>query len=179
MRLKYKILVLLTPIIFILDQLTKFLIVSELEIGERIQVIPNFFDIVHFRNTGAAFGMFAGMMPGFRVPFFYAMATVVTILLAFFYRSLGDREKLMPVAISLVFAGIAGNILDRFRMGSVVDFLSLHIGDHVLKFNLFGRHVSIALEWPAFNVADSAITVAMFLLLYSVLFQKRAGGRKI
>ena len=176
MKIKYRILLITTPLVFVLDQLTKAAITAWLPIGTRIPVIPDFFDIVHFRNSGAAFGIFSGMHDDIRGPFFYGIAVAATILLAFLYRSLHERECLMPLALSLVFGGIAGNILDRIRFGSVVDFLSVHIGDRVMQGELFGRHFLVQLEWPAFNVADSAITVAMILILIAA-FRGTHGAR--
>lgn len=173
MSTKYKILVTVAPAVFMLDQFTKLLIVATQDIGNRIPVIRGYFDIVHFRNEGAAFGMLAGAHDDFRAPFFFIVAIVAVVALAFFYRTLKDNEKLMPLAISLVFGGIAGNILDRIRLGSVVDFLSFHIGHGAWDFAIFGNQVHIPLEWPAFNVADSAITAAMILILYSTFFHKR------
>ena len=171
-KIKYKILMTIAPLVFIADQVTKFFIVKHVPFGDRIPVISGFFDIVHFRNTGAAFGMFSSMSDSFRVPFFYIIAAVAVIFLIFYYRSLKDNHILMPVALSLVFGGIAGNIIDRIRLSSVVDFLSVHIGDQALKFSLFGKAYDISLEWPAFNVADSAITIAMFIFIYIALFKK-------
>jgi signal peptidase II len=165
MATKYKILLITTPFVFVLDQLTKAMINAWLPIGTRIPVVAGFFDIVHFRNTGAAFGMFSGMHDSFRGPFFFVIAAVAVVLLGLLYRSLQDDECLMPLALSLVFGGIAGNILDRIRFGSVVDFLSVHIGDRVVQREFLGRSFSMQLEWPAFNVADSAITIAMVLIV--------------
>jgi signal peptidase II len=165
MQTKYKILLWITPSVFLLDQLTKLAVERWLTLGVRIPIIPGYFDLVHFRNTGAAFGIFSGLEDGVRKPFFYGIAVVAVILLALLYRSLQDSERLMPVALSLVFGGIAGNILDRVRLGAVIDFLSFHWGDAVAAGSLFGRAYHIELEWPAFNVADSAITVAMILIL--------------
>jgi len=159
----------MAPAIFLLDQVTKLVIVDAVDFGARVPVIPGFFDIVNFRNTGAAFGMFSGLSDSVRGPFFFTVAVIAVVLMVLLFRSLSDRERIMPMALSLVFAGIAGNILDRIRLGSVVDFLSFHIGDAVLDFQAFGRHVSIPLEWPAFNVADSAITTAMVLILISAV----------
>lgn len=174
MKFKYKILLAVAPAVFVLDQITKLAVLKWIELGDRIPVIPGFFDLVHFRNTGAAFGILSDAHHSFRIPFFYIVAVVATVVLAFFYRSLPDREKLMPWAFSLVFAGIAGNIVDRIFLGSVVDFLSFHVGNAALDFTLFGAARHIPLEWPAFNVADSAITVAMALLVWSAI----RGGRR-
>jgi signal peptidase II len=162
------------PVIFVLDQLTKFVIVYNVLFGDRIPVISGYFDLVHFRNTGAAFGFLAGAADSFRVPFFYTVAILAVVFLGFFYRSLKDDERLMPIAISLVFGGIAGNMTDRIRHGFVVDFLSFHLMDEVLDFSFFGRGYEIVLEWPAFNVADMAITCAMFILVFKMFKFKEA-----
>lgn len=173
MKFKYKILLTVPPAVLVLDQLTKIAVFSWVEFGSRYPVIDGFFDLVHFRNTGAAFGLLSGMPDGFRVPFFYIVAAIAAVLLALFYRSINDRDVLMSVALSLVFGGIAGNILDRIRLGSVVDFLSFHLDGRVWEFSFLGRAFSVPLEWPAFNVADSAITVAMFLLAYVAIFRSK------
>ena len=173
MKFKYKLLAIVPPALFALDQATKLAVLKYIPLGDRIPVIPGFFDLVHFRNTGAAFGMLSDAHHAFRIPFFYAVAFVATIVLGFFYRSLSDRERLLPWAFSLVFAGIAGNIVDRIFLGSVVDFLSFHIGDASIDLGFLGFARSIPLEWPAFNVADSAITVAMVMLICSAVRRAR------
>ena len=169
---KYKIFFIIAPLVFILDQITKRAILSNILYGKKIPVINGFFDIVHFRNTGAAFGMFSGVSDSIREPFFYIVAIIASLVLIWFLRSLRDDRILLPAALSLVFGGMLGNVLDRIRLGSVVDFLSFHIGNKILDFEFLTKQYNIELEWPAFNVADSAITIAMFLLIYSVLFLK-------
>ncbi len=176
MKTKYKILIAIVPAIFLLDQATKLLIIKTMELGARVPVIPGFFDIVNYRNTGAAFGLFSGMVDHVRIPFFYIIALVAVVLMSLLYRSLEEDERLMPIALSLVLGGIAGNMMDRIRLGSVVDFLSFHVGDDVLDFTLAGRHISLPLEWPAFNVADSAITVAMILIFIAALRRSRGAA---
>ena len=173
MKVKYRILAALAPAVFVVDQLSKLAVATRIELGSRVNVIPGFFDLTHFHNQGAAFGMLSGMPDYFRIPFFYAVSALAVVLLSYFFRKLGDREHLMAVALSLVLGGIAGNVLDRIRLGAVIDFLSFRIGHVVVDKTLFGKRFLMPLEWPAFNVADSAITVAMFLLIYSALFQKR------
>lgn len=158
-----------TPLVLILDQVTKVTIERSLDFGAHIPILPGFFDIVHFRNTGAAFGMFSGLSEAVRAPFFYVVAGVAAILLLLFFRSLRDDERLMPVALALVLGGIAGNIVDRVRLGSVVDFLRFYWGDAVANFSLFGYAIHFPLEWPAFNVADSAICVAMALIVIAAV----------
>jgi len=169
---KSKVFLVVAPLVVLLDQITKALILSNYELGSRVPVIAGFFDIVHFRNTGAAFGMLAGSGDSFRVPFFYAMALVATVLLFAFFRSLDAKDKFMSLTIALVFGGLVGNIIDRIRFGNVVDFVSLHWKDSFADFSIMGKKFFFELEWPAFNVADSAITIAMFMLIYSAFTRK-------
>jgi signal peptidase II len=171
---KNKILLCVAPAIFLLDQATKLAVLSNVGLGERIPVVKNFFDIVHFRNPGAAFGMFSGMSAPYREPFFYIVAVFAVVLLIVIFRSFKPEERCMPFAVSLVFGGMAGNLVDRMRFGNVVDFLSFHWRNSVADFTVLGHHFNFRLEWPAFNVADSAITVAMFLFIYSAFNVKEA-----
>ncbi|OGQ22303.1 MAG: signal peptidase II [Deltaproteobacteria bacterium RIFCSPLOWO2_02_FULL_44_10] len=167
---KYKFLFLITPIVLFLDQLTKWLVVKEIPYSSRIPIIPGYFDLVHFRNRGAAFGMLSELPDHIRPFFFYGIAVVAVIVLFFYFRSLKGEEKLMPITLSLILGGIFGNILDRLRYGDVVDFLSFHFQEKIIR--------GVYLEWPAFNVADSAITVAMMLLIVSTLKTKGSHDRQ-
>jgi signal peptidase II len=167
MSFKHKALLIITPLVFIADQLTKWLVVKYIPLKEGISIIPGYFDLVHFQNKGAAFGMLSSLPEGFRQYFFYIVAVIAVVILAVFCWQYGGRSKLLPVAIALVLGGIAGNILDRIRFGAVTDFISVHIRDAAFNFNLGRWHINIPLDWPAFNVADSAITIAMFLLIAS------------
>jgi signal peptidase II len=164
MIFKYRALLIVTPVVFFLDQLTKWLVRKYIPLHEAVPVVRGYFDIVHYENKGAAFGMFSGAGGEFRLYFFYVVSVLAVIILAgFFVKLAGGR--LLPIAVSLIFGGIAGNTTDRIRFGTVTDFISVHISDLAWNFNIFGRQFDIPLEWPAFNVADSAITVAMFCLI--------------
>jgi len=175
MTFKYKALLFITPFVFILDQLTKWLARKYIPLHNAIPVIPGYFDLVHFQNKGAAFGMFSGMGERFRLYFFYIVAVLAVVVLAVFFVRLA-AGRLLPVAISLIFGGIAGNTTDRIKFGTVTDFISVHIRDVVTNFEAFGRQFNIPLDWPAFNIADSAITVAMFCLIISAF--RAEGGCK-
>lgn len=168
MSLKYKILAVIFPVVFLLDQLTKWLVRSRLALGEYIAVIPGYFDIVHVANKGAAFGMFSGAASSFRIPFFYIVSVFAVIIIIVAYARLPAGDKLFAVIFSLILAGIAGNIVDRIFFGQVTDFLSFHIYDNYFDKVVMGYRLAFPLEWPAFNVADSAITAAMILLIISL-----------
>lgn len=161
--------------VFILDQITKWWITSTIPYGGERPVIPGFFDIVHTRNTGAAFGMLAGVDSSFTMPFFYIIAAIAAVVIVLVLWKIAE-DRATVTACALVLGGIAGNIIDRVRHGSVVDFMSFHVGDDVFSHTLFGYHVTFPLSWPAFNVADAAITVAVFLLLIGGFTKKTVVG---
>jgi len=144
--------------LFGLDQLTKALVVSHMEIGDARPVIANFFEVVHVINTGAAFGSFRnGNL------FFIVLSLVVLTLLAVYYKKGAFDGRWPETGLALFVAGILGNLTDRFTHGHVVDFLS------------FDLHVRFADPWPAFNVADSCICVAaVIFVLHSFLDKPKA-----
>lgn len=170
MRYRYAVVAIVSPLIVVLDQLTKFLIVSFIPLGGEVTVISGYVDLVHTRNVGAAFGMMADLSPSFRLPFFYIVAAGAVVVMAFMLWRAREDERLLPLTFALIVAGIAGNIIDRIRLdGAVVDFLSVHWHDTVLSGDVWKWHIEIPLSWPAFNVADSAITIAMVLLIAAAL----------
>jgi len=128
--------------VLVLDILTKFLIRTYLADYEAVVVTP-FLNIVHVQNRGAAFGIFSSLGNGF----FIAVALLASV--AVFYYMLRVPEH--RVIMALILGGAVGNLLDRFRQGYVTDFVDVHIGD---------------LHWPAFNVADSALTMSILLMLF-------------
>jgi len=129
------------------DRLTKWLILGWLRPGESYEV-TGFFDLVLVFNRGAAFSFLADA-PGWQRPFFIAVATVVSAIVGWMlWRQ--PAKRLQSAALALILGGALGNLWDRVALGAVVDFLDFHA---------FGRH------WPAFNVADSALTVGAALLI--------------
>lgn len=176
MKKKLRIIVILALTVLVLDHLTKWLIVREIPMGVEIPIITGFFDIVHGRNTGAAFGFLSAWHSPFKNWFFYGVGVVALIFLYNFTRSLKDEDRFSLTAVGLVLGGALGNIMDRIVRGSVVDFLSFHYYDKVWTPTLFGTHFIVPLTWPAFNVADSAITIAVILLLWQNLKTIRTGN---
>ncbi len=138
----------------LLDQVTKFVITRFLPLYTQQEVVPGFFNLVHVRNTGAAFSFLAGSPSLGRQVFFIGVGVVAAAVLLYLYRATGGREKAKRAGLALILGGALGNLMDRLRLGAVVDFLDFHIGPY---------------HWPAFNVADSAITVGAGILLVSVL----------
>jgi signal peptidase II len=134
--------------LYALDQLTKQLVMRFIGLYDVRNVVPDFFHLVNVTNTGAAFGSFKGNNTFFVVISFVALV-VVTILLVRHRRSDPWRD----VSLALLLAGILGNLTDRLLYGHVIDFL------------LFNLHIRYADPWPAFNVADSCISIAVVLFL--------------
>src|SRR3990167_10056096 len=126
MPFKYRCLLIISPLVFVLDQLTKWMVREHIPLHGSIAVIPGYFDLVHVMNTGAAFGMFAGQHAGWRTPFFLGLSIVALVGIGYLLRAVPPRERLFPMVLSLVVGGILGNGLDRIRPSAVVDFLSVH-----------------------------------------------------
>lgn len=148
--------------VMVLDQLTKFWVVRHFQLYESRVVIPGFFHLTYLTNTGAAFGFLAGEQNVLRQVFFIGVALVAILALGYFYRTMKNRTPLFTVAIGLISGGAVGNLIDRLRLGSVIDFLDFFIGRY---------------HWPAFNVADSAITVGVGLFLLASLLDGKAEKR--
>lgn len=142
-------------LVMVLDQWTKILVLSHFEYGESLMMIRDFFSLTYVRNTGAAFGFLASANPSFRVPFFFAVPIIAMVILGFLYRDLPKSSRWRALALGLVTGGAIGNLIDRVRLGYVVDFLDFHYQ------NIY--------YFPAFNVADSAICVGVAILLLSTM----------
>lgn len=149
---KYKILLLVSSTVVFFDQLTKGLIAQHLYLHQSIEVINGVFNITYIRNPGAAFSLFSASNEIFRTFFLIAVSIVALIVVFLVYRSLKDN-LLYRIALSLITGGAAGNLIDRIRFKEVIDFLDIYIGQY---------------HWPAFNVADSAITIGVFLAVFSL-----------
>jgi signal peptidase II len=141
--------------VFVLDQWTKTWALERLDAMHPVVVIPNVFHLVLVMNPGVAFGIFAGIPPGWRWIVTLFSLTALALLGSLAVRILPQGRLLARIAIGLVFGGAAGNLLDRWRHGAVVDFIDLFWG---------------AYHWPAFNVADSAITVGVCVLAAELTF---------
>lgn len=144
------------------DQYTKFWIMANFELFQSRQIIPGLFNLTYLTNRGAAFGFLNGDHGSWRHAFFVGVAVVAMVMMVFLLRQMQREGKRFVVAIALIFGGAVGNLIDRLRLGAVVDFLDLYWAEH---------------HWPAFNVADSAITVGVGIFLIAHLLQFRRGTR--
>ena len=142
--------VILPASIVVADQATKWLVVSRLPLYEDFPVVSGLLSLQHVRNSGAVFGFLSGAsIPG--KPYLFALMSALALgALAYYARTIPREERLSRLALSLVIGGAIGNLIDRVRFGYVVDFVKMHWQGHV---------------WPNYNVADSAISIGLFLLV--------------
>lgn len=150
-------LALVSGLIVIADQVTKFIIKNQIILHDQVVVIKGFFNITHIMNPGGAFGFFASGSPEVRKFIFLFLSSLVALFVVWFYHQCAKEFVFLSYALALVFGGAVGNLIDRFLYGEVVDFLDFYIGDA---------------HWPAFNIADSAISIGMAILIYHILFNK-------
>ena len=143
--------------VFVLDRLTKVLIERYVSLWDNIRVIPGFFDIVHAKNRGAAFGMFSEGESEIRTFLLIGISVAVLIFVSMLLfrpaRAGFGNSRITMLALSLVLGGALGNLWDRLASGMVTDFLEFYVGQY---------------RFAAFNVADSAITVGAALLLIDI-----------
>ena len=152
-RLRYGFLALVAGVTFLLDQLTKTIVMATMRVGDVIPVFPPFLDLHYITNRGVAFGLFARLGDVF-VP----IAIVIMSVIFWYYRALRRRRLWLRTALGLQLGGALGNLLDRLRFGAVVDFVEFHVDE-------------IGFRFAVFNVADSAIVVGVGILLATLLFR--------
>jgi signal peptidase II len=143
--------------VLVLDLLTKMLVLAHLPLGAGIPVIPGLFDLTHVHNPGGAFGFLATLGPQARGVIFILVSVLAVAVILWFYMQTPVQQRWLAFGFALIFGGAIGNLVDRLRFGAVIDFLDLYIGD---------------LHWPAFNIADSAITVGVAIFAFHVMFRK-------
>lgn len=143
--------ILLPAMIVALDQATKWLVVQRLPLYEDVPLISGLLSFQHVRNSGAVFGFLSATeFPG--KPYAFALLSGVALLiLAYYARTVPAEERLPRLALSLVIGGAIGNLIDRVRFGYVIDFVKMYWDTHV---------------WPNYNVADSAISIGLVLLVF-------------
>jgi signal peptidase II len=146
----YGLMVLIVLTVIIFDQLTKWQVTRAMRLHESIPIVSDLFSLTYIRNPGAAFGILAGSHAGFRLLFFGLTSVLALALLGTIYMRLSPADWVGQVSVASIFGGAVGNLIDRIRAGEVIDFLD---------FSFQGHH------WPAFNVADAAITVGVFFLI--------------
>ncbi|WP_047981337.1 signal peptidase II [Ornithinibacillus contaminans] len=142
-----------TVLLIALDQFTKFLVVKKMELYEQITLIDGFFFLTSHRNRGAAWGMLEGKMG-----FFYVVTIIVIVGVIYYLHKYGKDNKLFAVALAFILGGAIGNFIDRIWRHEVVDFFD---------FIVFGY------DFPIFNIADSALTVGVVLVIFATLLDEK------
>jgi signal peptidase II len=143
--------------ILVLDQLTKMIVDRTMSLHQSIPIIDGFFSLTYVRNTGAAFGIFAGSHEAFRLPFLILVSVLALGFVVVMLKRLRDEETGLITALSFIIGGAIGNLVDRVLYGEVIDFLDFYWANY---------------HWPAFNVADSCITVGVLITLYYLIRAK-------
>jgi len=150
--MKAVILLLTALAILVADQVTKALVVANLAIGEKTQLLGDLVQVWHAQNRGASFSLFQGWSIVFLIVSVLSIAMV-----AYFHRSLRDQSPWLHLLLGIVLGGTLGNFIDRLRQGYVTDWLSIGIGDT---------------RWPTFNVADSSLVVGIGILVLYLLLSR-------
>ena len=158
MSSKYVIIFIITIPVIILDQFTKFYIQKSIKLHQSIKVIDGLFDITYVLNKGAAFSFLADKPEGFTIPFFVIVSVIAIGIIGFLFYQTKKNDYVSLIAFALLLGGSIGNLIDRIRHGAVTDFLDFYIQQY---------------HWPAFNVADSAITTGISLLFFSLIFARK------
>ena len=176
MMLKHKIVAILTPLLVLVDQLTKIWVVQNLRYQrDEIEVIPGFLSIIHAQNPGAAMGMLVDFEH--RMWVFLAFTVVAVAVLFNMLKQIGDDDRFQSVTIALILSGAVGNAIDRVHKQTVTDFIKVYTEYPPLKTWLVDTFRTS--EWPTFNVADAAIVVGVALyLLHYLLFERDKEGHE-
>ncbi|MBQ6669505.1 MAG: signal peptidase II [Deltaproteobacteria bacterium] len=135
--------------VIVIDQITKWYIETRFELFEAVSVIPDLLAIVSVRNQGAAFSILANS--SIRKPFFIVVSTLACLVILWYLRRHSSDSPSMRLPLALILGGAAGNLIDRIRLGEVIDFIDVYWKGH---------------HWPAFNIADSAICIGVALLSF-------------
>lgn len=144
-------------IVVALDQISKASILAFVPLYRSIPVVPGCFNLTHIQNPGGAFGFMAQQNSPLHHVVFVALSVAALCLVFYFYISTPSHYRFLSAGFALIFGGAVGNLVDRIRFGSVIDFLDVFIG---------------RFHYPAFNIADSAVTIGIGIFLYHLVFKK-------
>ncbi len=148
----------LAAAVFALDRLTKWIVETRVSLADTFSVVPGFFDIVHSQNRGVAFGIFNDSTSEWRTTLLVLASIAAVVVVSAILWKPQRLDRLSLWGFALILGGAAGNVFDRILSGRVTDFLDFYIGEY---------------HWPAFNIADSALTIGCGLLILAMLRGKR------
>src|SRR6267143_1942771 len=144
-------------LVLFLNRAAKWIVARDIPLHDTIQVIPGFFRLTHVENRGAAFGLFADSPSEWKITVLVLFSVVALAIVSVLLWRNSHSMQSTGIGLALILGGAVGNLWDRLLNGRVVDFLLFYIGQY---------------QWPAFNVADSAIVAGAALLVYEILFTK-------
>ena len=162
--------------VLVLDQVSKYAVLHSSLVARPLVLIPRFFRLAFGENSGALFGMFSETPEPWRTVVLLVIPTATILLVLYFIRGSGEKDRLALLSLALILGGALGNQTDRIlRSGKVVDFFDVYVDVQPVRgwlIRMFGTT-----HWPAFNVADSAIVVGALLLAWDLLAHSRPGRR--
>jgi len=172
---KYKMFVILAVLWTVLDQATKILIRSTMEVGDQIKVIPGLFNLWYRLNPGAAFGL---MRDNPNRILIFAVITVVAFgVILFYVRSLRDQDRWLASSLGLIFAGALGNFIDRVLFHEVTDFLDVYVGWEGGLQRFLLEKIGTT-HYNTFNIADAAIVIGVIMVLIHIIWFEPREARK-
>ncbi len=157
---RYKLASIWAVVMVVLDQATKLWAASAMEVWTGKAVIPGFFNLVHVLNRGAAWGFLDSETIDWQRPLFIAITFVALGFIGYMLKTTDTSDTWMITGLGLIAGGAIGNLIDRVRLGVVVDFLDFYVGNY---------------HWPAFNIADCALTVGAGCIILSMFFNRSQG----
>jgi signal peptidase II len=154
---KFLILIIIALVVIIADQVTKYLVTTGIPVHRGVEIIPGFANLVHVRNPGAAFGIFADSTSNLRAVFLLLVSVAALVCIIWTVVASKQIDSYLLAGLSFFFGGATGNLVDRLRFGEVIDFVDVYVG---------------SFHWPAFNVADASLCVGTGLLFLHFLLRK-------
>lgn len=143
--------------VIVLDRLAKLVVEHKIPLHDGIQIIPGFFRLTHLENRGAAFGLFADSPSPWKIGALVLFSVIALVVVSALLWKSSHTISITGIGLALILGGAVGNLWDRLTAGHVTDFLLFYVGRY---------------QWPAFNVADSAIVAGATLLVYEIVFTK-------
>jgi len=159
MKNKYVLLFFVSGVLIVMDQYTKLMVSLHIPLNYSVKVVEDFFNLTHIRNSGVAFGLFASQQSEYKALMFITISTIAIIAILIIFHQTPKEKKMVQTGLILIFSGAIGNLIDRVLHGEVIDFVDFFINRH---------------HFPAFNIADSCITVGVAMMVID-LFVGEAG----
>ena len=155
MKNKYVLLFFVSGVLIVMDRYTKLMVSLHIPLNYSVKVVEDFFNLTHIRNSGVAFGLFASQQSEYKALMFIAISTIAIIAILVIFHQTPKEKKMVQTGLILIFSGAIGNLIDRILHGEVIDFVDFFINRH---------------HFPAFNIADSCITVGVIMMVIDLFF---------